>query len=118
LIRPEFVAKNHEESALIAGNRLFERRSSFLRNAVRLYETNLSTDGRSVGFHCGPAKKIAQEFQDGVLVGKPGDTFVKTLDQREPPTKKFGGILTDVIHNIEAAIADMKSADNQAGAQS
>ena len=102
----------------MAGKQRLEPASSFQRNDLRLFETNLSTDGRSVRFHCGPAEKIAQEFQEGVLVGKPGDTFVKTVDQLEPPMKKLGGKLTDVIYNIEAAIADMKHADNQAGAQS
>jgi hypothetical protein len=37
------VAKNHEESALIAGHPPFERGSSFLLHTLRLYEKNLST---------------------------------------------------------------------------
>jgi uncharacterized protein YukE len=63
------------------------------------------------------AKILARELQEGVLVGKPGDTFVRALGQLERRTNLLGDKITEVVHDIEKAMADMKGADSKASAK-
>ena len=63
------------------------------------------------------AKRMAGELQDGVLIGKPGDTFVRALGQLERRTNLLAAKLAEVVGDIEKAINDMKQADGTAGAQ-
>jgi len=63
------------------------------------------------------AKRVAGEMQDDAFVGRPSDTLVGALGQLERRTNLIADKLDKVVREIQATIAEMKRADNQAGAQ-
>jgi len=62
------------------------------------------------------AQKIAQQMNNGALVGEPGEIFTSAL---QGPflsrTKKLSAKFTEVSNDIKKAVEDMQAADRAAG---
>jgi uncharacterized protein YukE len=62
------------------------------------------------------AQKVAQQMNNGALVGEPGEIFASAL---QGPflnrTKKLSAKFTEVSNDIKKAVEDMQTADRAAG---